>query len=118
MGSMLARFITRYWLSQRECCSLESIFKTSRMSCVFGVRFIRLRLLKMKDTLSCSASVGGTSSPSPSEDRAASSVSILVVFAMESLPWVSAIEEVVGRTIAEVVETVDEGALALMAGAT
>jgi len=42
----------------------------------------------------------------------------LVVFAMESLPWVSAIEEVVGRTIAEVVDTVDEGALALMAGAT
>merc|ERR1719447_951355 len=68
----------------------------------------------MKDTLSCSASVGGTSSPSPSEDRAASSVSILVVLAIESLPWVIA-DEAVGLTMAEVVDTVDEGALAFTA---
>jgi hypothetical protein len=52
---MLALFITRYWLSHLECCSFESIFKTSRMSFVLGVRFIKLRLLKMKDTL-CSGS--------------------------------------------------------------
>ena len=48
-----------------------------------------------------------TSAPS-SPRLAARRVSMLVVLAMERRPWVRAMAEVVGRTIAEVVETEEE----------
>ena len=94
LGSMEARFMTRYCASQ----GVNSTGSLSMSSSAFCCMFIWLRLLKMKATFSWIFSPGNlTSSSGLTLMRAFSSVSMLVVLAMEGRPP-TAIG--VGRTMA------------------